>query len=295
MGLLWVSCLLLVTYSGITWGSSPPPVGLPWVSSEFSIRLLLAVWFTSGSSPPPVGLPWVNSEFSIWLLLGVWFTRGSSPLPTVLPWVSFLFDCTSRQWFHLGFKSTACGSALGESCGHCYLICLFTCESAECSLFCFSFQPLQPPANSGQMQPSSAPSSRSRVSVSWICSQWHYFLIGVSGKIKRREVELDPQVSPEEIMSREVELGCESWTSFALSCSSTAAQRTLSLWLPSTAVETTVVHCISRCTMARGHRLNTSIVLVAVHGLSSLSGSIHGRAFTLASPYPHPHPLGPHP
>ena len=26
----------------------------------------------------------------------------------------------------------------------------------------------------------------------------------------RREVELDPQVSPEEIMSREVELGCES-------------------------------------------------------------------------------------
>ena len=29
----------------------------------------------------------------------------------------------------------------------------------------------------------------------------------VSGEIKRREVELDPQVSPEEIMSREVELG----------------------------------------------------------------------------------------
>ena len=32
-------------------------------------------------------------------------------------------------------------------------------------------------------------------------------------------------------MSREVELGCESWTSFASSCSSTAVQRTLSLWL----------------------------------------------------------------
>ena len=32
----------------------------------------------------------------------------------------------------------------------------------------------------------------------------------VPGEIKRREVELDPQVSPEEIMSREVELGCES-------------------------------------------------------------------------------------
>ena len=45
-------------------------------------------------------------------------------------------------------------------------------------------------------------------------------------EIKRREVELDLQVSPEEIMSREVELGCESWTSFASSCSSTAVQRT---------------------------------------------------------------------
>ena len=42
---------------------------------------------------------------------------------------------------------------------------------------------------------------------------------------------LDPQVSPEEIMSREVELGCESWTSFASSCCSTAVQLTLSLWL----------------------------------------------------------------
>ena len=35
-------------------------------------------------------------------------------------------------------------------------------------------------------------------------------LVKVPGEIKRREVELDPQVSPEEIMSREVELGCES-------------------------------------------------------------------------------------
>ena len=45
-------------------------------------------------------------------------------------------------------------------------------------------------------------------------------------------MELDLQVSPEEIMSREVELGCKSWTSLASSCSScssTAVQRTLSL------------------------------------------------------------------
>ena len=67
----------------------------------------------------------------------------------------------------------------------------------------------------------------------------------VPGKMKRREVELDLQVSPEEIksreveldpqprrvMNREVELGCESWTSFASGCFSTAVQQTLSLWL----------------------------------------------------------------
>ena len=78
-------------------------------------------------------------------------------------------------------------------------------------------------------------------------------------EFKRREVELDPQVSPEEIMSKEVELGCESWTSFASSCSSTAVQWTLSLWLPSIAVETAIAQCA-----------NTSIVLVAVHGLYGL-------------------------
>ena len=36
------------------------------------------------------------------------------------------------------------------------------------------------------------------------------------GEIKRREVVLDRVVSPEEIMSREVELGCGSWTSVLL-------------------------------------------------------------------------------
>ena len=35
------------------------------------------------------------------------------------------------------------------------------------------------------------------------------------GEIRRREVVLDPQVSSEEIKSREVELGSECWTSFA--------------------------------------------------------------------------------
>ena len=47
------------------------------------------------------------------------------------------------------------------------------------------------------------------------------------GEIKRREVVLDPQVSPKEIKSRKVELGSESWTS--VNCYSTAVLRTLSL------------------------------------------------------------------
>ena len=68
-------------------------------------------------------------------------------------------------------------------------------------------------------------------------------------------------------MSREVKLGCESWTSFASGCSSTAVQRILSLWQLSMAVETAIAQCTSRCAMASGHNLNTSIVLAAVHGL----------------------------
>ena len=60
----------------------------------------------------------------------------------------------------------------------------------------------------------------------------YYTLHRVPGEIKRREVELDPQVSPEEIMSREVELGCQSWTSFASGI--------VPVTLPSTAVETAI-------------------------------------------------------
>ena len=107
----------------------------------------------------------------------------------------------------------------------------------------------------------------------------------VPGEIKRREVELDPQVIPEKIMSREVKLGCESCTSFGSGCCSTAVQRTLSLWLcPSTAVDTAIAQCTSRCAMARGHLLNTFIVPAAVHGLRFFSrryprSSLHSFAF----------------
>ena len=73
-----------------------------------------------------------------------------------------------------------------------------------------------------------------RPSILALCKQSTYpsgftVLYRVPGEIKRREMELDPHVSPEEIMSREVVLGCESWTSFASSFSSTAVQRTWSL------------------------------------------------------------------
>ena len=100
-------------------------------------------------------------------------------------------------------------------------------------------------------------------------------------------MELDPQVSPEEIMSRKVELGCESWTSFASGCSSTAdcsAADIVLVTLPSTAVETAIVRCTSRCAMARGHRLNTSIVLAAVHGLSGLFWGVSGVVPSLSRP-----------
>ena len=57
--------------------------------------------------------------------------------------------------------------------------------------------------------------------------------------------------------------------------------------LSSTAVERAIAQCTSRWAMARGHRLNTSIVLAAVHGLSSLFRRAAVSAvepFTLSSP-----------
>ena len=59
---------------------------------------------------------------------------------------------------------------------------------------------------------------------------WHFFFFNTS-LIPHAYLAHGLQVIPKEIMSRKVELGCESWTSFASSCSSTAVQRTLSLWL----------------------------------------------------------------
>ena len=62
--------------------------------------------------------------------------------------------------------------------------------------------------------------------------------------------------------------------SFASSCPScssvnSGATDIVLVTLCSTAVERAIAQCTSRWVMARGHRRNTSIVLAAVHGLSS--------------------------
>ena len=58
--------------------------------------------------------------------------------------------------------------------------------------------------------------------------------------------------------------------------------------LPSrTAVETAIGQCTSRCTMARGrHRVNTSIVLAAVHSLSGLFRAVSAVEPALFRPLP---------
>ena len=52
--------------------------------------------------------------------------------------------------------------------------------------------------------------------------------------------------------------------------------------LSSTAVERAIAQCTSRWAMARGHRLNTSIVLAAVHGLFRAVSAV--EPFTLSPP-----------
>ena len=56
--------------------------------------------------------------------------------------------------------------------------------------------------------------------------------------------------------------------------------------LSSTAVETAIAQCTIRWAMARGHRLNTSIVLAAVHGLSGLFRAVSAVEPSLSRPLP---------
>ena len=60
--------------------------------------------------------------------------------------------------------------------------------------------------------------------------------------------------------------------------------------LPSTAVETAIAQCTSHCTVVRGHCLNTSIVLAAVHSLSGLFRVVSVVEPSLFRPLPTPLP-----
>ena len=104
-------------------------------------------------------------------------------------------------------------------------------------------------------------------------------------------MELDPQASPEEIMSREVRAGLRKldFFCFGLFLNSSATDIVF-VTLPSTAVETAIAQCTSRWAMARGHRLNTSIVLAVVHGLSGLFRAVSAVEPSLFRPLP---PLSP--
>ena len=61
--------------------------------------------------------------------------------------------------------------------------------------------------------------------------------------------------------------------------------------LPSTAVETATAQCTNRCAVARGHRLNTSIVLAAVPGLFRAVSAIEPSLFRPPPPPPPPPPV----
>ena len=61
----------------------------------------------------------------------------------------------------------------------------------------------------------------------------------------------------------------------------------VSVTLSSTAVERAIAQCTSRWAMARGHRLNTSIVLAAVYCLSGLFRAVSAvEPITLSRPLP---------
>ena len=112
------------------------------------------------------------------------------------------------------------------------------------------------------------------------------------GETKRREVVLDPQVSPEEIKSREVELGLK-FRLFCISrCFPTAELRTLSLWPFRTAVGTVTAWYTSCCAMAKRTMPQHFVVLAAVHGILGLPGwrlrlSLH--SFVPLAPVPNKH------
>ena len=114
----------------------------------------------------------------------------------------------------------------------------------------------------------------------------------VPGEIKRREVELDPQISPEEIMSsREVELRCESCDFFRFE-----------LFLNSSATDIVLVtlpkhgslnsNCAVHKSLGNGEGTPPKHFHCSGGGprsLRSFSGGIRNQAFTLSPSAPRLH------
>ena len=100
-------------------------------------------------------------------------------------------------------------------------------------------------------------------------------------------MELDPQLCPEEIMSgaglSKLDIFCFELSKLFINSSATDI---VLVTLSSTAVERAIAQCTSRWPMARGHCLNTSLVLAAVHGLSGLFRTVSAVEPSLCRPLP---------
>ena len=84
----------------------------------------------------------------------------------------------------------------------------------------------------------------------------HLPLVQSPGEIKRREVVLDPQVSPEEIKNREVDLGLRVGLLSLQLFPNGGATDIVFVTLFCIAVGTAIAWCGGRCAMADGHCLN---------------------------------------
>ena len=100
-----------------------------------------------------------------------------------------------------------------------------------------------------------SPGEIKRREVSWTLTKKLDAFAGL-GEIKRREVVLEPQVSPEEIKSREVELGLRVGLLLLQLFSSGGATDIVCVTLFCIAVGTAIAWCGGRCAMPSGHCLN---------------------------------------
>ena len=131
------------------------------------------------------------------------------------------------------------------------------------------------------------PGEIKRKEVSWTLMKKSDTFAG-PGEIKRREVVLDPQVSPEEIMSREVGLGCGSWTSFA----SVVTQQLCYGHCPCDCSAQQLKEQLRSALTATQWGGDTALTLWLFWRRSTASSvfrvGARGRAFTLSPPYPPP-------